>query len=190
MDQNEASRLRAENDDQRRTIDQLTARIAELEGRIASAAGQGRPPAPLLDKPAPPAARPAAPPNRVPMPDYEIDLILSRLCSRAAQDPGILALLRSTPELVVTVDKRTIDASDTTLFGKLAVLIADGFFDTGRTGNAAFEELKRRGASTAKPNVYRECDKLAGYGFLTKESDGYRVVPSMKVRINERASAA
>jgi hypothetical protein len=39
-----------------------------------------------------------------------------------------------------------------------------------------FVELQRRGQSTAKPNVYRELDKLALHGFLTKEDGGYRVV--------------
>jgi Fe2+ or Zn2+ uptake regulation protein len=49
-----------------------------------------------------------------------------------------------------------------------------------------FVELQRRGQSTAKPNVYRELDKLALHGFLTKENAGYLAVKGMKINIVER----
>ena len=65
-------------------------------------------------------------------------------------------------------------------------LIADGFFDEPRAGNAAFEELKRRGFQTAKPNVYREADKLAEQGFLTREAAGYQKAPGARVRVREQ----
>ena len=38
-----------------------------------------------------------------------------------------------------------------------------------RAGHAAFQEPQRRGLSSAKPNVYREADRLAELGFLTVE---------------------
>ncbi len=63
--------------------------------------------------------------------------------------------------------------------------ISEGFFDSGKTGNSAYEECKRRGFSTAKPNVYRELDKLAAMGFLTKGPGGYSTVPGMKVNVKE-----
>lgn len=67
-----------------------------------------------------------------------------------------------------------------------AALISQNFFDSGATGNSTFNELKRRGFSTAKPNVYRELDKLAELGFVTKEGlEGYKSVPGMKVNVKE-----
>jgi Fe2+ or Zn2+ uptake regulation protein len=51
--------------------------------------------------------------------------------------------------------------------------------------NAAYEELKRLGRRVAKPGVYRECDKLAELGFLTREADGYQAVEGMKIRTVE-----
>jgi len=83
------------------------------------------------------------------------------------------------------VTRRTIEADGDSLRGQVAILISEKFFDDISTGNAAFNELKRRGKSVAKPSVYRECDKLAEMGFLTKEADGYRAVPGMKVNIIE-----
>ncbi len=52
-------------------------------------------------------------------------------------------------------------------------------------GNTAFNELKRRGVKTAKPNVYRELDALAELGFATKEPAGYQRVPGIKITKNE-----
>lgn len=95
------------------------------------------------------------------------------------------------PVIDVTVRKYVIEADDSTLKGKLAVLISEGFFDETRTGNSAFDELKRRGFSTAKPNVYKELDKLAAMGFVSKPAGGgYQTVPGMKVNVKEVRTVA
>ena len=100
-------------------------------------------------------------------------------------DPGVLQLLQQRPEIVVTFNRPVINADGGTLYGRLAGMIVDGFFDTPRNGNQAFEDLKRRGKSTATPNVYRECDKLAEQGFLTKEASGYQAVADTKKDIRK-----
>jgi hypothetical protein len=117
----------------------------------------------------------------------DVDAIYAEIKARAAADPGLLALLRAKPEIEITVQRRKIEMSGDTLNGRVAILISEGFFDQGATGNAAFEELKRRGASVAKPSVYRSCDQLAEQGFLTKETNGYKSVSGMKVHIIEAA---
>jgi len=108
--------------------------------------------------------------------------------ARAEKDPGILDLLARRPELRVTVERPVVEANSKTLRGALAVLISERFFDTPKNGNTAFNELKRRGKGTAKPNVYRELDELAEMGFVTKEETGYQAVPGMKVHIIEEKS--
>jgi len=74
-----------------------------------------------------------------------------------------------------------------TLGGKLAEMIANGFFNSATTGHKAFQELQRVGFRTAKPNVYRELKKIATMGFVTEEKDGYQAVKSMKVNIIQLA---
>jgi len=69
----------------------------------------------------------------------------------------------------------------------LAILISEGFFADVTSANTAFNELVRRGKGSAKPNVYKECDKLATLGFLTKEDGGYKAVTGMKVNIVKAA---
>jgi hypothetical protein len=105
--------------------------------------------------------------------------------ARAEKDPGILEILTRRPEMRVTVERQTLEVNGDTLRGALAVLISKKFFDAPQNGNTAFNELKRLGRAVAKPNVYRELDKLAELGFVTKEETGYQAVPGMKVFIVE-----
>jgi hypothetical protein len=114
--------------------------------------------------------------------------VRDRITSEAVKDPVILNLLASRPELNVSVAVRTTSLTDETLKGKLAKLVADGYFDKPVNGYTAFNELKRRGVSVAKPNVYRELDNLSGMGFLTKEDGGYQRVPGIKVTQTEISS--
>lgn len=116
------------------------------------------------------------------------DALYQRFLERLrTEQPKLLRVAATKPELEVSVERRTIEASDDTLFGRCALLIAEGFFDSGNTGNTAFNELTRRGRGSSKPNVYKELDKLTAMGFLTKEGkgEGYRAVPGMKVNIVE-----
>ena len=118
----------------------------------------------------------------------DFDAIYAHVRKRAEKDPGILELLARRPELRVTVKRQTIEADGGTLRGALAVLISKKFFDSPQNGNSAFNELKRLGRAVAKPNVYRELDKLAELGFVTKEETGYQAVPGMKIHILEEKS--
>jgi hypothetical protein len=116
----------------------------------------------------------------------DMDAIYAEVKRRAVTDPGVLQLLRAVPEIELKVTRQKVQMTDETLTGRLAGLIAGGFFDDGATGSAAHTELQRLGRGSAKPNVYRECDKLATMGFLTKEpSGGYKAVEGMKVNVVE-----
>lgn len=114
-----------------------------------------------------------------------IEQIYKYVKERASRDPGILDLLTRRPELRVTIERETIEVEGKSLRGALAMLITKKFFDAPKNGNTAFNELKRLGRPTAKPNVYRELNKLAEMGFLTEEETGFRAVAGMKVNIIE-----
>ena len=111
--------------------------------------------------------------------------IWPRVCDRftraLCKDPVIANLLIHQVEFVVGMETRTVNLTDETLKGKLAGLVAEGYFDKPMNGNSAYNELKRRGVSVAKPNVYRELDNLSGLGLLTKEDGGYQRVPGIKI---------
>lgn len=113
-----------------------------------------------------------------------MDTLYESIKSRAQNDPVILQLLAAKPELRVTIEPRTIEITDGTLRGWLAVLISKGFFAEPRNGNTAFNELQRLGRKVAKPNVYRELDNLAEMGFVTKEDSGYQAT-GLKITVTK-----
>lgn len=102
-----------------------------------------------------------------------------------AEAPALLKLLGSRPELEVQIERPTIQIDGATLRGRLAQFIVEGWFDEPKSPNAAFNELARRGHKTAKPNVYRELDKLAELGFVTKEAAGFQIASGATVRIKK-----
>lgn len=99
------------------------------------------------------------------------------------ESPKLIRLLTIAPEIEVEETREVIEVDGKSLRGGLALLILKGYFDEPKTGNAAFNEMKRLGRSTAKPNVYRELGKLAEMGFVTEESEGFKAVPNMKSSI-------
>ena len=128
---------------------------------------------------------------RVPIPEKitaaipSIDWIYAQVRERAQNDPGILDLLSRRPELRVTVEPQTLEVDGSTLRGGIALLIHKGFFSAPKNGNTTFNELQRLGRRTAKPNVYRELDKLAEMGFLTKEDGGGYQATDLRVTVRK-----
>jgi hypothetical protein len=110
----------------------------------------------------------------------------SAIKARITKDPVCLKIMATEPEIQFEVTKRTIEVDGDSLRGNIARLITEGFFDNPTAGNAAFNELQKRGVSVAKPSVYRECDALTTLGFFYKLSDGYQVVSGMKRNVVRR----
>lgn len=163
----EARELRAENAE-------LRQRVSELERLIGEKA-------PTYVTGSPKSA------EIVPIPetDYEISEQLFRTIKRRliAEAPTLLKVLATKPEIDVEVTRETVQIDGKTWLGRVAQLVAEGWFDSPRKGQVVFEEAKRRGATGVGPRAYEACDKLLGMGFLTKESDGYLAVKGMKVNI-------
>jgi hypothetical protein len=100
-----------------------------------------------------------------------------------ADAPSILQLVQVKPELRITVQRQTLDVDGNTLRGRLALLIAKGFFDEPKNGSQAHKELARVGGRYAKPSVYDELERISEFGFLTREKTGYHAVSDMKKSI-------
>jgi hypothetical protein len=115
--------------------------------------------------------------------------IFIRLLQDLPEHPTVLQLVASRPEIMVRVQKQTVELDGTTLRGRLAILISENFFVDVVNANIAHKELQKRGVGSASPNVYRELDKLAEMGFLFKLKEGYQSVPGMKVTKNRMETA-
>jgi len=161
---------------------ELREQIADLRRRLENGKKptQSRQPAP---PPAPDMGKLTPMPSGPAVGDDLYETFKRRLIAEA---PALLKVLAARPELQVEIERRTIVADGSTLPGRLALLLSEGFFDEPQGGNVVYNELTRRGTGIARPNVYRECDKLLSLGFLTKEATGYKAVSNMKVNVVER----
>jgi hypothetical protein len=189
VDASEARKLRDENTRLHNQVVELGRQLEDVRNQLARAVhDRVEPAAPERGHRAasrPAAAAAGATPN---IDDAVYRQLLARLVADAAKDPQLLRIIASKPELEVVVHRRVVEADADTLRGRIALLIADGFFDVEpRTGTYVESELRRQAFACSRPNVYRELDKIAADGFLTKENGGYKAVAGMKRNIVEAA---
>lgn len=118
---------------------------------------------------------------------FDTEALFEEFRDRLLHDPVVLRVLNTKPEIRIEDRKEVIEWSTDQANGKVAQLVHEGFFDNTRTAHAAFEEIVRRGAKAAKPNVYKICDELTAKGFLYKGKDGYTTVAPAKERIRVTA---
>lgn len=99
--------------------------------------------------------------------------------------PGlIVSLTRQVTEIEVQEIREKISMDTRTLDGRIAFLIAEGFFNQRRGNKDTIEELAERGWPALAPNVSRSFGKMVELGFLRQESNGqYKAVDGMKVNI-------
>lgn len=126
---------------------------------------------------------PAGPPGAAPDADGLFDAIVRRLTEEA---PALLKVLADVPELQVTEEKRTIEASTSgkgALLGRLALFIADGFFDEHKSNEDIHKELKRRGVGYDNRTFGRNLTDLCEWGFLFREDGEYVANKAMKKNV-------
>lgn len=98
------------------------------------------------------------------------------------------------PVIDVTVRKYVIEANDEEQFGRLALLLSEGFFDSPKKGEHINKEFIVRGwaAQVGRPSPKNlDMAKLAEYGFIRIVGQGsYQSVPGMKVNVKEVSAVA
>lgn len=109
--------------------------------------------------------------------------IKRRLIDEARVDPVLLHLLtKGSPEMVVHIEPRIEEVTATTLRGRVARLMAAGWFAGARATSAVRKELARTGTDPGGGGTLG--DVLSKYvvdGFLTRDGDGYLLAPGVKV---------
>jgi hypothetical protein len=120
------------------------------------------------------------------------DGIYRYIVDRAAREkePALVGLLVQHPELMINVERKVISIDYETVPGAIAKLIADRFFDQPHNGYQTFLELQRRGRKCAKVTVNQALSQMAEMGFLTREEEGYRAAPGMKVTVKTLEASA
>jgi hypothetical protein len=103
-------------------------------------------------------------------------------------DLVILEILSERPEIAVNVKRRTLEMSDESTDGRIALLISQKFFDSPQDGGTITKEFKRRGWFDQKSSnaaVIKPLAKITEMGFLIRDGNQYQAVPGMKVHIVE-----
>jgi hypothetical protein len=101
---------------------------------------------------------------------------------------GLLQLLSQQPEIRVNVKRHTLEMSDDSTDGRIALLISQKFFDSPQDSGTLTKEFKRRGwfeAKTSNAAVLKPLAKITEMGFLVREGTMYQSVPGMKINIVE-----
>jgi hypothetical protein len=119
-------------------------------------------------------------------PKESLEATYQYIRKRLREDPQ-LALSLDTPDIQVKTSRPVITVeADSSLFGRICQLTAEGFFKQAQTAQVVTVEAVRRGwchPKTPYMRIATPLDKLTGMGFLTREADGYLVVPGMKINL-------
>jgi hypothetical protein len=177
----EARALREENK-------QLKAKVAALEAAVREAGPFSTPraePAGVND------VREAMRLGEGGAPSLDMDSIYAELRRRILADPIVLAIVSQRRELVVNVERKTLEIDGASLRGRVARLLAEHFFAEGMTNSQTRTELRRTGPDVNNANLARVLADLQRDGFLTCESgERFKEVEGMKVRVIEQERAA
>jgi hypothetical protein len=161
-----------ENMDYKVLYDQAQVRIGQLEERLAQ-----------LERDR----------NSLPAPKSAIKMPLAAAIPNGAEEVA-MSLDIKRPVIDVTKRVYVIEASDDNQFGRIALLLSEGFFDSPKKIEHINREFTVRGwaAGTGRPSPKNlDMAKLAEYGFVLVVGAGtYQSVPGMKVNVKEVSAVA
>jgi hypothetical protein len=196
----EAAELREENTRLQDEARDLRARIEvlELRGRLEPRPNDGGTVTPKIRLPAERETvvhdlRAVAPLDPALGGEELYEQIKARL---SAEAPQILKVLATRPELDVTVQRVTVELDGATPQGRIARLIADGFFAEPRAPGQVQAELARRGKDPG-PRIVDGIRSLSEMGFFlvgsgrdskSRVTTTYQAAPGIKVRTREIAA--
>ena len=160
----EARQLREENERLRAEVRELSTMVRRLS---------------LDDSPAP------TPPTAGAIGDA--DALYEDFKRRLLAEPAVLRVLSMKPELIVEVERKTVTVDGTSVKGRVAKLLASGFFKTAQGQGDTRTALRRTGPDINTGTLSKVFAELLADGFLEKYgATKYVEVPDMKVNIVER----
>lgn len=118
--------------------------------------------------------------------------LFQKFRARLLKDPAVIHALARVPVLEVEFTQDKIVAMQDSMQGRLAKMLAEGFFEKPVSGSVVQKDLKRRGIEVSPGTLYPALKNLATLGFLFvtegeddrgRKRDEYQAVPGMKVHI-------
>lgn len=110
-----------------------------------------------------------------------------RILDESRVDPMFLKIIAQQPELIIEgVEPRRVTVDGSTTRGRVARLIASGFFDSAKTQGACRAELKRTGSDVNSGSLSTIFNDYVKDGFFHREgSDGYIKATGLKITQTE-----
>lgn len=117
--------------------------------------------------------------------DALADRVIQRILAR---DPApLIQLVKTRPEIEVHWERKSVTLDGTTVKGRVARLLAEDFFASGKRPGEVRSELQRTGRDVNSNTLQTVLVELVVDGFLTNEGSGrYKSVPEALVRVVER----
>lgn len=116
--------------------------------------------------------------------DFEVlyQKVKRRLLDDLRVDPLFVKLLATQPEIMVEIEPRVVEMDGASLKGRVARLMASGWFKDPRKSGAVRTELARTGSDPGSGGRLSEAlTEYVNQGFLTREGEAYVLAPGVKV---------
>lgn len=105
-----------------------------------------------------------------------------RFIDELPQDPVLIHLLASRPEIILELEPRVVNLEWSTMKGRVARLIASGWFTSARKVYTVRMELARTGSDPGGGGTLgANLNDFVRDGFLVRDGDGFVVAPGIKV---------
>lgn len=111
--------------------------------------------------------------------------VKARLLEELPVDPVLLHLIAARPEIIIDVEPRRQNIDGSSLKGRIARLMAAGFFSEGRKQNQVRVELTRTGSEPNSGGLSTAMNDNVKDGFLVRDGDLYTLAPNVKITERE-----
>lgn len=106
----------------------------------------------------------------------------ARFIDDAKVDPVLLHLVTTRPEMILEFERKIVSLDAKSMKGRVAQLIASGWFKEIRATSAVRRELARIGSDPGGGGTLSDqLSSLQRDGFLTREGDGWQVAAGIKI---------
>jgi len=111
--------------------------------------------------------------------------IAARVIEQIRKDPVLIRLAVEKPAVEITVNRKVVTMDDSTIKGKIAKLLHEGWFAQERNAAETHAEVVRRGMAPKTPQVrsWEALNEFCSLGLLYRNDKQYTAAPDVETRI-------
>ncbi len=111
--------------------------------------------------------------------------VAARVIEQIRKDPVLIRLAVEKPAVEITVNRKVVTMDDSTIKGKIAKLLHEGWFAQERNAAETHAEVVRRGMAPKTPQVrsWEALNEFCSLGLLYRNDKQYTAAPDVETRI-------